>query len=366
MVSKQYYPAVMKYTLILLLGLLVFIPNLTWAQVQESNNLPKYDAGVDKTIGEYLCTPSGDGKDVERCINRLYRFGITAGAIVLVVMLVIAGYIYLSSGESGKSSAKNLVVNSIVGIGILLSAYVLLGFINPNLLIFKPFQPPIFEAPKFPDCKDVGLGEQCLTSDGKSAVGNGAGGGTIEGGGQVTGKKFVIMGDSLTPKFIPTLNKNIIAEKGSLVAYSIGGTTVSDWAKGGVKKDCGLYNKHEVQKQIPCSPTTKLSDIVSKEKPDIVIIVLNTNRDNDYKSSIPSLVSQANGKSVYWIGTPQYESCTKLSDDYIKDANAAAAAAVGKNFFDTYAKLPGLNKGCDVHNQDPKVWSEAFWKFYKG
>lgn len=328
--------------------------------------VPKY-GGVQDSIAQFLCTPNegqADGKDLERCINKMYRFGISFGGIALVFFLVFAGYMYIMGGESGKTKAKGIVQNSLVGMAILLGAYILLGFINPNLLIFKPIQPPIFNAGNLPRCDAVGFGEQCTLPSGGTGVGNGQGGGNPAGDGSIAGKKFVLVGDSLTPKFIGPLNGFITDGKGTLVAYSIGGTTVSDWVNGGVKKP-GLYNNHSVQKQGPNSPTTKMSDIIQKENPDVVIIVLNTNADTAYKTSIPALVSQTGGKATYWIGTPQYEACTKVDDSYIKGANATAASAVGKNFYDTYKNLPGLNKGCDVHNQDSKTWSNAFWEFYK-
>jgi hypothetical protein len=362
-----------------LLSLIILNPVLVLAQTKidkientsKAFNNPQYTLSVDKSISQYLCTPSDppDGKDLENCINKLYRFGISFGAIALVFFLVYAGYMYMTGGEAGKNSAKGIFQNALIGMVILLSSYVLLGFINPNLLLFKTIQPPIFTADNFPSCTDVGFGEKCTLLDGSVGTGNGTGGGIAEGDGVITGKKFVLVGDSLTPKFIGPLFSYITAQKGTLVAYSIGGTIVSDWVNGGVKKPCGaktsLYNTHQVQKQVPCSPTTKMSDIVAKEKPDVIIVVLNTNRDNTYKTSIPTLVSQASGKIVYWVGTPQYEACTNVSDAYIRDANATAASAVGKNFYDTYKNLPGLNKGCDVHNENSKTWSDAFWEFYK-
>lgn len=351
--------------LIIFLGLIFVNPTLAVAQTSSKINVSDYK-GVDSSLDQYLCTPSAstDGKDVERCVNKLYRFGIAFGAIALVFFLVFAGYMYITGGESGKTKAKGILSNALIGMALLLGSYILLGFINPNLLLFKPIQPPIFDAANLPSCDDVGLGGKCVLPDGSTGTGTGTGGGTAAGDGTISGKKFVLVGDSLTPKFIGPLYNYITAGKGTLVAYSIGGTSVSDWVNGGVKKPCNLYNKHQVQKQAPCSPTTKMSAIVAAEKPDIVIIVLNTNKDSNYSTSIPALVAQASGKAVYWIGTPKYDACTNLADSYVKASNGAAATAVGKNFYDTYANLPNLNKGCDVHNEDSKTWSDAFWKFY--
>lgn len=140
-------------------------------------NLPTY-SGVDDSLTQYLCTPIGDGQDLERCINRVYRFGIVAGALILVFMAVLAGYFYITGGETGIGKAKGIIKNSIVGMALLLGSYALLYFINPSLVAFKPIQPPIFEAGPLPDCEAVGYGESCLADVDEDVILAKTGGGT--------------------------------------------------------------------------------------------------------------------------------------------------------------------------------------------
>lgn len=146
----------------------------TTPPAQTPTELPVYNAGVDRSIQDYLCTPSqpADGHDLERCVNRLYRFGISAGALVLVFLIIYAGYIYITSDESGKTKAKGYIKNSLTGMGILLGSYVLLNFINPSLVTFKPIQPPIFNAADLPKCEELGLGINCTIGEGESVAGN--------------------------------------------------------------------------------------------------------------------------------------------------------------------------------------------------
>ncbi len=215
-------------------------------------------------------------------------------------------------------------------------------------------------------CQSIVGGTNSSTS-GSGDFGGAGAGGSFGGSVTATGKKFVLVGDSLMPKFIGPLYNYVTTAGGSLVAYSIGGTMVSDWVNGGKTKPSNLYNNHPAQKQGPGSPTTKMSDIVAKENPDVIIIVLNTNPDSNYKNSIPALVAQTGGKVTYWVGTPKYDPCVGIMnnyDNYIRGANDTAAAAVGSNFYDTYNKLPNINPGCDVHNEDSKTWSNAFWQAY--
>ncbi len=151
----------------ILITILLLNPTFVFAQTSQQ---PQY-GGVDQSISEYLCTPSeqADGRDLERCINKMYRFSIAFGAIALVFFIVFAGYMYITGGETGKGKAKGILQNALIGIGLLLGAYVLLGFINPNLLLFKTIQPPIFEADDIALCADLGFGENCVIADGHNA-----------------------------------------------------------------------------------------------------------------------------------------------------------------------------------------------------
>lgn len=150
--------------------------------------LPKY-SGVDETIKEYLCTPETDSPEtvLVDCLNKVYRFGVAIGAIALVFFFVLAGYYYIVGGEQSKEKGKTIFTSSLIGMVIILTSYVLLSFINPGLIEFKPIQPPIFIDPKLPGCGDVGFGEKCLITlpDGSKVpgVGDGNGGGVPSGGG---------------------------------------------------------------------------------------------------------------------------------------------------------------------------------------
>ncbi len=134
-------------------------------------SLPQYNQGVDQSIKEFLCTPSENpleqGTALYDCIGRLYRFSLTAGAVILVFFVVLAGYLYITGGETGKGKAKGIILSSITGMGILLGSYALLNFINPQLVEIRPIQAPIFNSGDLPSCEAVGLGVRCITSSGQ-------------------------------------------------------------------------------------------------------------------------------------------------------------------------------------------------------
>ncbi len=141
--------------------------------------LPQY-AGVDSSLKEYLCTPSDNptGDDLPNCINKLYRFGIAFGSIALVFFMIVAGYLYITGGETGKQKGKSVLKNALIGMAILLSSYLLLGFINPDLTKFKAINPPVFKDPGLPkNCISVGMEGDCgLPPHGDGVENVGAGG----------------------------------------------------------------------------------------------------------------------------------------------------------------------------------------------
>jgi hypothetical protein len=68
--------------------------------------------------------------------NGAIRLGIIIAALLAVVMLVIAGIMYMSAGGStGRvEKAKDLIWNAIIGLIIAVSYYLILYAINPEML----------------------------------------------------------------------------------------------------------------------------------------------------------------------------------------------------------------------------------------
>ncbi len=100
--------------------------------------------------------------------------------------IALAGYYYILGGESAKEKAKTLISSVIAGLVIIFASFILLKFINPDLIHFKTIQPPqLSGVGNLPDCSKVGLGDQCAlttTSGQIGAVGDGQGGGIAEKG----------------------------------------------------------------------------------------------------------------------------------------------------------------------------------------
>ncbi len=121
---------------------------------------PAVAGGAETTIKNLLCAPTENksgynllqgsdttgqtqaGGDLYYCINKLYKFGIGLGAVAAVMLLVIAGYLYISGGEEAVSEAKAIMGSTVAGLVILLISYIFLRTINPDLIQFKTLQLP--------------------------------------------------------------------------------------------------------------------------------------------------------------------------------------------------------------------------------
>lgn len=67
--------------------------------------------------------------------NAAFRIAIAIGAILAVVRLVYAGFIYMSTDMFGvKNNAKEIIWSALTGLLLLLSIWIILNQINPDIL----------------------------------------------------------------------------------------------------------------------------------------------------------------------------------------------------------------------------------------
>jgi len=84
--------------------------------------------------GEY-----SKGTDYRNYIQAFYRFSIGGSILVATVMIMIGGVIWITSAgdKSRIGKAREYIINSIIGVVLLMGAYVILAVINPNLVELK-------------------------------------------------------------------------------------------------------------------------------------------------------------------------------------------------------------------------------------
>ncbi|OGF68963.1 hypothetical protein A3H65_00170 [Candidatus Giovannonibacteria bacterium RIFCSPLOWO2_02_FULL_45_14] len=67
----------------------------------------------------------------------IYPFVISVGAILAVIMLIIAGLQMMTASEGQRTAAKERIQNALLGLLLLVGVYLILHTINPDLLNLK-------------------------------------------------------------------------------------------------------------------------------------------------------------------------------------------------------------------------------------
>ncbi len=91
------------------------------------------------------CSPAGVKATVDKdstlpiCINRIYQWSLGIGALLALLMTVLGGYYYMTSGGNAEQAAKGqeMIWGAIIGLVLLFAAYLILRTINPDLVNFK-------------------------------------------------------------------------------------------------------------------------------------------------------------------------------------------------------------------------------------
>lgn len=79
--------------------------------------------------------------DLVSFVNTLFTAALSIGAILAVLRLAYAGYIYMASDMwSSKSHAKEVIGDVVLGLLLLLSVYLILHQINPHILDLNVLQ----------------------------------------------------------------------------------------------------------------------------------------------------------------------------------------------------------------------------------
>lgn len=73
--------------------------------------------------------------DLSSFFNAFFKTAIVAGAMLAVLRLGYAGFLYMTTDSFGdKGKAKTIIQDAVIGLLLLLSIWLILNQINPNLL----------------------------------------------------------------------------------------------------------------------------------------------------------------------------------------------------------------------------------------
>ncbi|MBI5003795.1 hypothetical protein HZC00_01740 [Candidatus Kaiserbacteria bacterium] len=120
--------------LLSIFGLFILTATLTFAQqttAGTSNFVPLVDlpSQSSKFAGFY------SAQNLSAFLNRLFFFAISLGGILAVGRLVYAGWLYTMGDMGGNiKKAKEIIGNVVIGLLLLLSIWLILNQINPEIL----------------------------------------------------------------------------------------------------------------------------------------------------------------------------------------------------------------------------------------
>lgn len=74
--------------------------------------------------------------DLRTFVERLFIFALSIGAILAVIRIMYAGYLYMGHGDmwGSLSKAKEIIADTVLGLLLLLAIYIILYQINPQIL----------------------------------------------------------------------------------------------------------------------------------------------------------------------------------------------------------------------------------------
>jgi len=98
--------------------------------------------------------------------NTLFKAAIIVGAMLAVLRLGYAGFVYMTTDLPGaKGNARSIIGNAVLGLLLLLSVWLILNQINPQILNLNILQnvpqPSRIETPSQPNTSDDGFGSAC-------------------------------------------------------------------------------------------------------------------------------------------------------------------------------------------------------------
>jgi hypothetical protein len=104
----------------------------------------------------------GSAKEGDQCyyipwiaeyVQALYRYGVGLGSVLAVIIFVVSGGMYMTSGlnPAMQQKAKTFMTSAVLGLLLLLGSYTMLKIINPDLVVLKPIEVQVLKRKEVPD-----------------------------------------------------------------------------------------------------------------------------------------------------------------------------------------------------------------------
>ena len=93
-------------------------------------------------------------KDFGTYLSQMFTLSLQLATVLAVVMISYGGFKYLTTESfTGTSDAKKIITNAVIGLVLLLTSWLLLYTINPDLVNQTFKIPPVCKTGTPPDCK---------------------------------------------------------------------------------------------------------------------------------------------------------------------------------------------------------------------
>ncbi|MFA5076180.1 MAG: pilin [Patescibacteria group bacterium] len=86
--------------------------------------------------------PASGRIGIAQYIGAIYKFGVTTASVLAIVMIIIGGFIWLTSAGSQTriTQAKGYIGGALIGLVLALGSYTILRLVNPALTEFRPLR----------------------------------------------------------------------------------------------------------------------------------------------------------------------------------------------------------------------------------
>ena len=117
-------------------ALLIFLVPFLFCALIAVPEVQAQVTGLDYKLLEKIPGTEGTGSDLPGYVSALYKMALIVVTLSAVLMLSVGGFMYLTSAgnTAAMGSAKTIIFDSLIGLVIALSAWLILYVINPDLV----------------------------------------------------------------------------------------------------------------------------------------------------------------------------------------------------------------------------------------
>ena len=101
--------------------------------------------------------------DIGDYLEKAYKYAVGIAAFLAAIMMIIGGFFYLTAGDnqSRVTQGKDYIKDALIGLAVVLSAWLMLNTINPDLIRMQLPKVPVLKKALFIGCTTTELCQPC-------------------------------------------------------------------------------------------------------------------------------------------------------------------------------------------------------------